>query len=120
ARPSQGCSRPMAEAKANPEAACPDGNDVEAGIRTSRWPGTPALTRSGRCRDQTDLTPRFTSAEVTPMASVPRAAALRPERPPATAIPAAMASHRRELLAALESRRSGSSRNGVGVAATAE
>src|SRR5208337_519973 len=110
----------MAEAKANPEAACPDGNDVEVGIRTFRWRGTPAPDRSGRGRDQTDLTPRFTSAEVGPMASVPLAAACRPERPPATAIPAAMASHRRELLAALESRRSGSSSAGVGVAAMAE
>ena len=54
------------------------------------------------------------------MASVPRTAARRPARPPVTASPAAMASQSRELLAALESRRSGSSRDGVGVAATAE
>ena len=54
------------------------------------------------------------------MAMVPRAAARRPVRPPATASEAAIASQRRELLAALESRRSGSSRDGVGVAATAE
>src|SRR5712692_10442787 len=110
----------MAEAKANPDAACPDGKDVEAGIRTFRCAGTPAPARSGRCRGQRDLTSRFTSAEVTPMASVPRAAARRPAWPPATASPAAMASQRRELLAALESRRSGSSRDGVDVDATAE
>ncbi len=53
------------------------------------------------------------------MASVPRTAARRPGRPPTTASPAAMASQSRELLAALESRRSGTSRDGLGVDATA-
>ena len=77
-----GVSRPMAEAKANPDAACPDGNDVEVGIRTFRCSGTPAPTRSGRCRDQKDLASRFISAEVMPMASVPAAAERRPDRRP--------------------------------------
>jgi hypothetical protein len=54
------------------------------------------------------------------MATVPRTAARRPARPPTTLSPAAVASQRLELLAALESRRSGSSSEGVGVAATAE
>jgi hypothetical protein len=48
---------------------------VEAGIRTLRRTGTPAPTRSGRWRDQADFTARFTSADVTPMATVPRTAA---------------------------------------------
>ena len=110
----------MAAAKANPDAAWPDGNDVEAGIRTLRQTGTPAPARSGRCRAQMDLTARFTSADVVPMASVPRSAARRPAPPPARASAAAIANQRPELLAALESRRSGSSRDGVGVSATAE
>ena len=54
------------------------------------------------------------------MATVPRTAARRPALPPATPSPAAMANQRLELLAALESRRSGSSSEGVGVVATAE
>ena len=52
---------------------------MEAGIRTFRQTGTPAPTRSGRWRDQADFTARFTSADVTPMATVPRTAA-RPAR----------------------------------------
>src|SRR6185437_10194201 len=94
--------------------------DVEVGIRTFRQSGTPTPARSGRWRDQADFTARFTSADVTPMATVPRTAARRPARPPTTLSPAAVASQRPELLAALESRRSGSSSEGVGVAATAE
>jgi hypothetical protein len=70
---------------------------VEAGIRAFRQTGTPAPTRSGRWRDQADFTARFTSADVTPMATVPRTAA-RPA--PATLRPVAMASQKRELLAA--------------------
>ena len=54
---------------------------MEAGIRTFRQTGTPAPTRSGRWRDQADFTARFTSADVTPMATVPRTAA-RPARHP--------------------------------------
>ena len=119
ATPSQGSSRPMAAAKANPAAAWPDGNDVEPGIGTLRRTGTRVPARSGRWRDQADFTARFTSADVTPMAAVPRTAAHRPAGPPVTRSPVAMASQRRELLAALESRRSGSSSDGVGVAATA-
>ena len=37
-----------AVAKANADAECPDGNDVEPGILTCRAPGTPAPARSGR------------------------------------------------------------------------
>src|ERR1700687_909356 len=94
----------MAAAKANPDAAWPDGNDVEVGIRTLRPTGTP---RSGRCRAQMALTARFTSADVAPMASVPRSAARRPAPPPARASAAAIANQRPEVLAAVESRRSG-------------
>ena len=54
---------------------------MEAGIRAFRQTGTPAPTRSGRWRDQADFTARFTSADVTPMATVPRTAA-RPAPPP--------------------------------------
>src|SRR2546430_2584923 len=83
-------------------------------------PSVSSAVRSGRCRAQMDLPARFTSADVAPMASVPRSAARRPAPPPARASAAAMANQRPELLAALESRRSGSSRDGVGAAATAE
>lgn len=93
---------------------------MEVGIRTFRQSGTPTPARSGRWRDQADFTARFTRADVTPMATVPRTAARRPALPPTTLSPAAVASQRPELLAALESRRSGSSSEGVGVAATAE
>src|SRR5689334_22919996 len=117
--PSQGSSRPTAVAKANPAAACPDGNDAEPGIRTFRPSGTPASARSGRRRDQADFAARFTSGDVTPMATAPRTAARRPAGPPRLPSPAAITSHRTELLAASESRRSGASSEGVGVVATA-
>ena len=90
-----------------------------ASARSAR-PGPRRQARSGRWRDQADFTARFTSADVTPMAAIPRTAARRPVLPPATPSAAATASQRPELLAALESRRSGSSSEGVGVAATAE
>src|SRR2546430_12961855 len=109
----------MAAAKANPDAAWPDGNDVEAGIRTLRQTGTPAPARSGRCRAQMDLTARFTSADVAPMASVPRSAARRPAPPPARASAAAIANQRPEVLAALEGPRSGPACGGGGAAAAA-
>ena len=48
---------------------------MEVGIRTFRQTGTPAPARSGRWRDQADFTARLTSADVTPMATVPRIAA---------------------------------------------
>src|SRR5690242_10164318 len=117
--PSQGSSRPTAVAKANPDAACPDGNDAEPGIRTFRPSGTPASARSGRRRDQADFAARFTSGDVTPMATAPRTAARRPAGPPRLPSPAAITSHRTELLAASESRRSGASSEGAGVVATA-
>lgn len=107
----------MANAKADAE--WPDGNDVEPGILTCRWPGTPAWARFGRVRNDTGLTPRLTSADVAPMASVPRSAARRPALPPPMARPAAMASQSLDLSAARDSRRSGSSRAGVGVVAIA-
>src|SRR5262249_26857015 len=61
---------------------------------------------------------RFTRGDVTPMAIAPRTAARRPAGPPIVPRAAAIASHRTEWLAALESRRSGSSSGGVGGAAT--
>src|SRR5690242_13521523 len=117
--PSQGSSRPMAVAKANPAAACPDGNDAEPGIRTFRPSGTPTSARSGRRRDQADFAARFTSGDVTAMATVPRTAARRPAGPPRLPSPAAITKQRTELLAASESRRTGASSEGVGVVATA-
>jgi hypothetical protein len=57
-------------------------------------------------------------ADVTPIATAPSSAALRPRRPPTAASAAAIPNHSRELLAALDNRRSGSSREGVGVSAT--
>src|SRR4029077_16198277 len=101
-------------AKANPDAAWPDGNDVEVGIRTLRQTGTPTPARSGRCRAQMDLTARFTSADGPPMASVPRSAARRPAPPPARASAAAIANQRPELLAALVRRRRGAGGGGGG------
>ena len=53
------------------------------------------------------------------MASVPRSAARRPAVPPPMASPAAMTSQSRDLSAARDSRRSGSSSAGVGVVAMA-
>ena len=61
----------------------------------------------------------LTVAEVMPTASSPLTAARRPARPPATAKPAAMAIQMREKFAACDSRRAGSSSNGVVVDATA-
>jgi hypothetical protein len=57
--------------------------------------------------------------DVTPIATAPSSAALRPRRPPSAASAAAIPNHSRELLAAFDNRRSGSSREGVGVSATA-
>ena len=74
-RATHGRSRLIAVANANADAEWPDGNEVESGIRTCRTPGTPAPARSGRARRPTGLMARFTSAEVAPMASVPRTAA---------------------------------------------
>jgi hypothetical protein len=116
---SGGRSWPTDAANANPDAECPDGNDRDDGILTWRSRGTPAPSRSGRCLAYSDLTPRFTVAEVTAIVSRPRAAARRPACPPKTAIAAATPSHRRDLSAAWESRRIGTSRSGVGVAAIA-
>ena len=70
-------------------------------------------------RDQVRFAARFTSGDVTPMATIPRTAARRPAGPPAAPRAAAIASHKTELLAAFESRRSGSSSAGVGVTDTA-
>ncbi len=116
---SAGRSRPTEAAKANPDAECPDGNDRDDGMGTCLPGGTPAPARSGRRRGYTDLTPRFTAADVTATVRIPRAAARRPAGPPMTASAAAMASQMRERSAAWESQRTGPSRSGVGVAATA-
>src|SRR4029450_13672896 len=66
-----------------------------------------------------DWARRFTVADVTPIATTPSSAALRPRRPPSAASAAAIPNHSRELLAALDNRRIGSSREGVGVSAMA-
>src|ERR1700690_4412032 len=95
-RAAHGRSRLIAVANANADAEWPEGNEVESGIRTCRTPGTPAPARSGRARRPSGLMARFTSAEVAPMASVPRPAARRPAGLPVTAITAARASQIRD------------------------
>ena len=82
------------KAKAKAEAVCPEGNEVEVGIRTEERSGL--SVRSGRPRRKAALTPRLATAEVTPTASRPRTAARRPGQPPTTASPAATPSQRRE------------------------
>ena len=84
------------------------------GMGTCRSSNAAGWSRSGRRRRATCLTPRLTVAEVTPMATTPSRAARRPRRPPASATAAAMPSHSRDLSAACESRRTGSSRVAVG------
>jgi len=116
---SAGRSWPTDTAKANPDAECPEGKDLDDGISTYLSSGTPTPARSGRRRGYSDLTPIFTTAEVTPTDSIPRAAARLPAGPPKTASPAAMPSQRRELSASKDSRRRGPSSWGVGVAAIA-
>src|SRR6266699_1030757 len=115
---SHGLSLLTAVANAKAAAECPEGNDVDDGIGTCRAPGTPAPARSGRRRPESVLTPRLTSAEVTPMARTPRPAARLPAGP-VSAIAPAIASHSREWSAELESRRMAASRAGAGTEATA-
>src|SRR6266699_6428442 len=115
---SQGLSLLIAVAKANADAECPDGNDVDAGIRTCRCPGTPAPARSGRRLADSDFTPRLTAADVTAMARMPRPAARLPAGP-VRARPAAMPSQSFELLAELDSRRMARSMAGAGTLAMA-
>jgi len=76
-------------------------------------------TRAGRRRRASGLMPRFTVAEVTPIATTPSSAARRPRSPPKRAIPAAMTSQRPDRFAAVERRRNAPSSRGVGVSATA-
>ena len=85
---------------------------------TAREGNGSSFSRSGRGR-AIDLARRFTVADVTPIAIAPSSAALRPRRPRSAASAAAIPNHTRELLAALDNRRSGSSREGVGVSAIA-
>src|ERR1022692_2199036 len=113
-----GLSRLIAVAKANAAAEWPDGKDVDDGILTCRAPGTPAPARSGRCRAETDLIPRLTTAEVTAIARTPRTAARLPAGP-VRARPAATPSQSLDWLAELDSRRKAWSREGVGTSATA-
>ena len=116
---SHGTSRPTAVAKANPDAECPEGNDVDDGMATCRSCTTRAPARSGRLREASDFTPRLTNAEDTPTAATPAAAARLPRRPPNSASAAAMATQMAERVAAFERRRSGSSSAGDSVEATA-
>ena len=89
------------------------------GIVTQRDSGTPAVSRSGLVRRLANFIGRFTIAEFAAIAATPVSAARRPVLPPTAKIPAATVSHRTELLASPESRRSGSSSAGVGVPAIA-
>src|SRR5258708_24049761 len=113
-----GLSRLIAVAKANAEAECPDGNDDDVGILTCRAPGTPAPDRSGLRRPESDLTPRFTIADVTPMATTPRVAERRPAGP-VNASAASIPAQSRDRSADLESRRMARSSAGAGTLATA-
>src|SRR5215469_8527172 len=108
----------MAVANANADAECPDGNDDDVGILTCRTPGTPTPDRSGLCRPDSDLMPRFTRADVTPMARTPRVAERRPAGP-VSASAAAMPIHSRDRSADLDSRRMARSSAGAGTLATA-
>jgi hypothetical protein len=107
-----------AVAKANADAACPEGNDAECGIGTRRSSGTPAASRSGRVRRAANLKPMLTSAESSATAARPVAAPRRPFGPPVV-IAAAIAIQSRDWSAASDRRRSGRSRVGVGVSAIA-
>ena len=116
---SHGTSRPTAVAKANPDAECPEGNEVDDGMATWRSSTTRAPARSGRLRDAMVFTPRLTSADDTPMAATPAAAARLPRRPQNNASAAAIPIQIAERLAAFERPRSGLSSAGDSVDATA-
>jgi hypothetical protein len=105
-------------AKAKADAEWPEGNDVEAGIRTFRPAGTATPARSGRARLSSPLATMFTVAEASPMLATPSSAARR-GRPPWSASVAATASHNVEWSAAEDSRRRPRSRVGEVVAAMA-
>ena len=66
-------------------AVWPDGNEVEAGIRTCRAIGTSPAIRSGRERRLSGLTTRLKSAAAAPTEARPIAAARRPLPPPVAA-----------------------------------
>jgi len=85
----------------------------------SRAANVAGSARSGRGLVATDFATRLTLAEVTPIATTPSSAARRPRFPPKIARSAAIASYSCEPFAAFESRRSGSSSDGVGVRAIA-
>ena len=117
--PAQGEAAPAAVAKANADAACPDGQDVEWGIATSRVTGTPYASRLGRRRPASGLSNRFTTVDVSATETRPSAAARRPLLPPSLDIAAAAPSQSLEWSAARESLRKATSSVGVGVAAIA-
>ena len=85
----------------------------------STWRWVEVTARTGRARRWRCLTPKLTTAEVTPIEARPTAAARRPRRPPTVARPPATASHSTELLAAVERSRSPRSNDGVSCPATA-
>jgi hypothetical protein len=117
--PAAGIAAPTPVAKANAEAECPEGQDVELGISTWRVTGTSCVSRSGRRRLPSGLSTRLTTAEVSAIAARPFSVARRPRLPPNAARSAEQPSHNLELFAARESRRSATSIPGVGVAAIA-
>jgi hypothetical protein len=106
-------------AKANADATCPDGQDVEWGIATSRVTGTPYVSRLGRRRPASGLSKGFTTADVSATEARPPAAALRPRLSPSLDIATAEPSQSLEWSAVRESLREKTSSVGVGVAAIA-
>src|SRR3954451_5866682 len=110
---------PTPVAKANADAECPDGRDLDVGMATWRTSGTSFISRSGLRRRATGLTAALTTAEATATDATPVQAARRPAGPPAAARTAALRRLSRERSAARESRRIARSSAGVGVRATA-
>ena len=110
---------PPAATNANADAACPDGNDGDAGIGTCRAGDTRAAVRSGRARRPSSFTGTLTTSELTATAPMAVKAVRRPEVPPSAAMMPPTISHSFEWSAAFDSRRSGSSSVGVGVHAIA-
>jgi hypothetical protein len=71
----------------------PDGNDVDVGIGTWRSSETPAATLSGRARLLASFIGRFTTAELTPIATSPVVAARRRREPASAKSGTAVATH---------------------------
>jgi len=116
---SPGNTRPTETANAAADAAWPEGNEVDDGIRTHRLSGTPSRVRPGRRRLPASFIGWLITNEVSPIAAIPVNAARRPRAPPNRASAPATSSHGLEKFAKSAIRRSGLSSSGVGISATA-